>query len=81
MGQYQICHYCGNLVQKTKNPMCTECWDQFVRIRDLVGKQPNITVQEVYRNTGIPIGKIHTFAQKGWFILNQGAIEVSGEDD
>lgn len=81
MGSYQICDYCGNLVQKTKDPMCRECKEQFVRVRDMVAKQPNITVQEVYRHTGVAINKIHLFAERGWFILNKGAIEATEEKE
>lgn len=76
MGQYQICDYCGNLVERTNHPMCRKCLEQFTLVREVVGTRPNITVLEASRLTGVTINKIHLFAEKGWFILNQGAIEL-----
>lgn len=75
MGNYQICDFCGNLSEKRSRKMCASCEEDYRQIRGIVEAKPDTMVIDISRQTGIRVSKIIAFAQKGFFILNEGTIE------
>lgn len=74
MTNYQICDYCGNLAERTSKNMCHSCESSYRKLRGIVEAYPNMMVLELSNQTGISVSRILAFANRGYFLINEGTL-------
>ncbi|MGO4370686.1 hypothetical protein [Paenibacillus sp. 2TAB19] len=77
MANYQICDFCGELSEKTSKNMCKSCEDMYHKLRDIVVAYPDTMVLDLSNQTGISVSRILSFANRGYFVMKAGTIEVN----
>lgn len=76
MANYRICDFCGSFYEVQVKSMCSSCEKMYVEIRSIVEDRPDTIVLEISNQTGISVSRILAFANRGYFRLKEGTIEV-----
>lgn len=76
MANYQICDFCGELSERTSKNMCASCEKMYRKLRSIVEANPDTMVLDLSNQTGISVSRIVSFANKGFFIMTEGTIEI-----